>query len=214
MRREPAAAWVAGWVVSRGTARPRPTPWGLWVEVGTPKQHGRYVMLEAREPIVRDLATRAQVPALWMKAFAEPEELRPWLTADWTEDDPGWLMAVDLTAERVRAPDGYSVDAVSRDGVVFVTVSAADGAPAARGQVGIAGDAAVVDQVSTEPAYQRRGLGTVVLRALANAALEAGSSTGILGATAQGRALYETLGWKAYAPLTGFIYRGPAAPKP
>lgn len=210
MSRELTAAWVDGWVVSRGTQRPRATPWGLWVEVGTPKQHGRYVMLEAREPIVRDLATRAQVPALWIKAFVPPEAVRPWLTADWAQDDPAWLMAVDLSASRVEVPDGYSVESVSRDGVVFVTVSAADGAVAAKGQAGVAGEVAVPDQISTEPAHQRRGLGTVVMRSLANAALEAGASTGILGGTNQGRALYETLGWKTYAPLAGFVYRMPA----
>ena len=207
MSRELAAAWVDGWVVSRGTSRPRPTPWGLWVEVGTPKQHGRYVMLEAREQVVRDLATRARVPALWMKTFVEPEVLRPWLTPDWTQDAPGWLMAVDLTAERVPVPEGYAVGIAACDGVVRVSVSAADGTVAAKGQVGIAGDAAVVDQVSTEPAHQRRGLGSVVMRTLANEALKVGSTTGILGATVEGRALYESLGWKAYAPLTGFIHR-------
>ena len=210
MSRELAAGWVDGWVVSRGTPPPRPTPWGLWVAVGTPTQHGRYVMLEPREPIVRDLATRASVPALWMKTFAEPEMLRPWLTPDWTEDAPGWLMAVDLSAERVSVPAGYSVGIVARDGVVRVTVSAADGTVAAKGQVGIAGNVAVADQITTEPAHQRRGLGSVVMRTLANEALEAGSSTGILGATIQGRALYETLGWKTYAPLTGFIHRAHA----
>jgi predicted GNAT family acetyltransferase len=107
----------------------------------------------------------------------------------------------------VAVPEGYSVGIVARDGVVRVSVSAADGTVAAKGQVGVAGEAAIVDQVSTEPAHQRRGLGTVVLRTLANEALEAGSSTGILGATVEGRALYEYLGWKAYTPLTGFIFR-------
>jgi GNAT superfamily N-acetyltransferase len=209
MSRELAAAWVDGWVVSRGAARPVPTPWGLWVGVGAPTQHGRYVMLEAREPIVRDLATRAQVPALWVRAFVEPEMLRPWFTEEWTQQPPGWLMAVDLEARSVRVPDGYSLDTVADGGVVHVIVSAADGTVAAKGQVGIAGETAVVDKVSTDPAHQRRGLGTVVLRTLANEALEAGSSTGILGATLEGRALYESLGWKVYAPLSGPIYRKP-----
>lgn len=211
MSRELAAAWVDGWVVSRGTAPPRPTPWGLWVEVGTPKQHGRYVMLEAREPIVRDLAARAQLPALWLKAFVPPESLRPWLTPDWSAGGPAWLMAADLCASRVAVPDGYSVETTARNGVVFVTVSAADGTVAARGQAGIAGEAAVPDQISTEPAHRRRGLGTVLMRTLINAAVEAGASTGILGGTPDGRALYETLGWKAYAPLAGFVHRMPAA---
>jgi len=102
------------------------------------------VILEAREPIVRDL-------------------MRSWLTLDWTDGAPGRLMAVDVAAERVWVPDGYSLGTEARDGVVFVTVSAADGMVAAEGQAGI------------------------------------------LGGTADGRALYETLGWKAYAPLSGFV---------
>jgi GNAT superfamily N-acetyltransferase len=208
MSRDLAAAWVDGWTVSRGTSRPTPTPWGLRVEVGTSWQYARYVMLEAREPIVRDLASRARIPSLWIKAFVEPEVLRPWLTPDWTQGGPGWLMAVDLDTRRVAVPEGYSIGTVSRDGVVRISVSAADGTVAAQGQVGMAGEAAVVDQVSTEPAHQRRGLGTVVLRALANEAVEAGACTGILGATVEGRALYEHLGWKVHAPLAGFVFKG------
>ena len=208
MSREIAAAWVDGWVVSRGTAGPRPTPWGLRVDVGAPGQYARYVMLDAREPIVRDLATRASVPSLWMKAFVEPEELKPWLTPDWTQDHPAWLMAVNLAAHRVAVPEGYSLGTVARDGVIRVTVSAADGTVAAKGQVGIAGETGTVDQVSTEPEHQRRGLGSVVLRTLANEALEAGASVGILGATLEGRALYEYLGWKTHAPLAAFVFKG------
>jgi len=207
MSRELAAAWVDGWVVSRGTSPPTPTPWGLRVEVGRPAQYARYVMLEAREPIVRDLASRASIPTLWMKAFVAPEVLGPWLTPDWTSGSPGWLMAVDLDPRPVSVPEGYSVAVVTRDGVVRVSISAADGTGAARGQVAVTGETAVVDQVSTEPEHQRRGLGSVVLRILANEALEAGSSIGILGATVEGRALYEHLGWKVHTPLTGFIYK-------
>ncbi|MFF5209546.1 hypothetical protein [Streptosporangium sp. NPDC000396] len=42
---------------------------------------------------------------------------------------------------------------------------------------------------------------------LTNAAIENGVSAGILGATIQGRALYEALGWKVLSPLTGFVYK-------
>lgn len=207
MSRELAAAWVRGWVVSRGTSAPRPTPWGLRVEVGHTRQSARYVMLEAREPIVRDLAGRVRTPALWMKTFVEPEVVQPWLTADWSADAPGWLMAVDLSPQKVSVADGYEVDAHSVHGVTRVTVRAADGSIAAKGQFGLAGETAVVDRVSTEPAHQRHGLGTVVMRSLANEAVELGAGTGILGATVEGRALYETLGWKVHAPLTGFIHK-------
>jgi hypothetical protein len=54
----------------------------------------------------------------------------------------------------------------------------------------------------------------VVLRTLANVSLDAGAQTGILGATTQGRALYETLGWKSHAPLSGFIHRDPEGAGP
>ncbi|MFI8449240.1 hypothetical protein [Streptomyces erythrochromogenes] len=47
--------------------------------------------------------------------------------------------------------------------------------------------------------------------ALTNAAVDRGAATATLGATVQGRALYERLGWKVLAPLTGFT-RTPAAP--
>ncbi|MFH8748173.1 hypothetical protein ACH4GK_20090 [Streptomyces rimosus] len=33
------------------------------------------------------------------------------------------------------------------------------------------------------------------------------ATLGILGATDAGRALYETLGWKTYAPLAVCVYR-------
>jgi GNAT superfamily N-acetyltransferase len=207
MSRELAAAWVDGWVVSRGTPRPTPTPWGLRIEVGTPRQYARYVMLEAREPIVRDLAVRAHVPDLFLKTFVDPELVGGWLTPDWTQDFPGWLMAVDLDPRPVSVPEGYSVGVTARDGVTRVRVSAADGTVAAKGQLAVTGDTAVVDQVSTEPAHQRRGLGSVVMRILANEAIEAGASTGILGATVEGRALYEHLGWKVHAPLASFAFR-------
>ncbi|MFD8024881.1 hypothetical protein ACFV6G_31270 [Streptomyces lavendulae] len=41
--------------------------------------------------------------------------------------------------------------------------------------------------------------------------LDGGASTGVLGATVQGRALYGALGWKVLSPLNGYVY-APAAP--
>lgn len=50
-------------------------------------------------------------------------------------------------------------------------------------------------------------VGGAVMTALTNAAMDLGAATGILGATAQGRALYETLGWHVAGPLSGFVYK-------
>ena len=63
--------------------------------------------------------------------------------------------------------------------------------------------------IETEPEHQRRGLGSAVMATLANTATDLGATTGILGATVQGRALYEALGWQVVEPLSGFVYKRP-----
>jgi predicted GNAT family acetyltransferase len=95
----------------------------------------------------------------------------------------------------------------TQGGVTFLRVLADDGALAARGQIAVTGESAVVDQVETEPAHRRRGLGSVVMRRLANIAVERGATTAVLGASVEGKALYESLGWRVRAPLAGFVYR-------
>jgi predicted DCC family thiol-disulfide oxidoreductase YuxK len=59
----------------------------------------------------------------------------------------------------------------------------------------------------TAPEHQRRGLGTAVMAALTTAAMGLEAATGILGATEQGRALYEALGWAVAGPLSSFVYK-------
>jgi GNAT superfamily N-acetyltransferase len=199
--------WTEGWAVSRGTAAPAVTPWGLRVEVGAANQLRRHVLLDPHEQGVRELAATVDEPLTWIKSHVEPEVLARWLPEGWTEDDPGWLMAIDVAPAAVTPPDGYTLTSESKDGVTYVRILTSEGSLAARGQYGYAGDYGTVDQISTEPAHRRRGLGSVVMKALANAADELGASTSVLGATVEGRALYESLGWKVHAPLAGFVYR-------
>ena len=207
MVHELARAWVNGWVVSRGASQPVETPWGLRIEVGKPNQAVRYVPIEPDEARVRELAAATSVPATWIKIFIAPELVSTWLTPDWTEDAPGWLMAVDLSPSAATVPVGYTVATETEAGVTYVRVLAADGSLAARGQAAVVDGHSIADQISTEPEHQRRGLGSVVMGSLANVALDAGATTGVLGASVEGRALYESLGWKAHAPLAGFIYK-------
>jgi hypothetical protein len=49
---------------------------------------------------------------------------------------------------------------------------------------------------------------------LTTAAMDLGAGTGILGATAQGRALYEALGWAVAEPLSSFVYKRADASRP
>ncbi|MGP3683372.1 GNAT family N-acetyltransferase [Streptomyces sp. IBSNAI002] len=203
---ELARSWVDGWTVSRRAPKPVDVPWGLRIQVGRPTEAVRHVLLDADAETARGLVRSITEPATCIKAFLEPDVMEPWFSPEWEPVDPGFLMAVDLRPAVVHAPDGYTATAETADGVVSVRILAAGGELAARGQVGLAGTACVFDQIITEPAHQRLGLGTVVMGALTNAAVEHGAGTGVLGATVQGRALYETLDWKVLAPLNGFIH--------
>ncbi|MDR7385569.1 GNAT family N-acetyltransferase [Promicromonospora iranensis] len=202
-----ARAWVAGWAVSRGTEPPVELLEGFRVDVGLPHHVARYVLLDADEATVRRVAGSVTVPSTWLKAFVEPEVVASWLPPGWTEGPLTFLMATDLRSSATRTPDGYAVRTETEGAVTFLRVLADDGVLAARGQVVVTGECAVVDQVETEPAHRRRGLGSLVMRRLANIAAERGAATAVLGASVEGRALYESLGWRVQAPLAGFVYR-------
>ncbi|MEV0371679.1 GNAT family N-acetyltransferase [Streptomyces sp. NPDC050636] len=201
--------WAAGWAVSRHTPRPVEKPWGFYIEVGRPDQVGRHVLPDADESSIREAAASVTVPHTWLKVPVEPAEAGRRLPRGWVvdEDETGHLMAVDLRATDPVAPEGYTASVETGDGVVYVQVRGAAGELAANGQMAVLGRATVVDRVTTEDAHRRRGLGSFVMRTLADRAVAEGASLGVLGATDDGRALYETLGWKAHAPLAACVYR-------
>ncbi|MFJ6752238.1 MULTISPECIES: GNAT family N-acetyltransferase [unclassified Streptomyces] len=187
-------------------------PWGLYIEVGRPDQVGRHVLPDARTSAVRAAAASVTVPYTWLKVPTPPEEAGRRLPPGWVVDkgETGHLMAVDLPgteAGATTAPEGYTASVESGDGVTYVRVHDRAGERAAAGQLAVLGEFAVVDRVVTEEAHRRRGLGAFVMRALAAHAASEGASLGVLGATDEGRALYETLGWKAHTPLAACIYR-------
>ncbi|MER7245855.1 GNAT family N-acetyltransferase [Kribbella sp. NPDC000426] len=76
-----------------------------------------------------------------------------------------------------------------------------DGTVAAHGMMAIVGDDAVMHDIQTEPAYRRRGLGSIVMGALSRRALDRGASTGLLMATTDGFHLYRKLGWLPEATM-------------
>ncbi|MFF7815237.1 GNAT family N-acetyltransferase [Streptomyces sp. NPDC007945] len=198
--------WVEGWAVARRAPRPVDVPWGLRIDVGQPTQTVRHVLLDADAATARALVGSITEPTTCVKAFLAPDAMRPWFPAAWEPVDPCFLMAVDLRPSPARTPDGYTAAVETADGVVSVRVHGADGEPAASGVAGLTGAACVYDRIVTEPAHRRRGLGTVVMGLLTDAALATGVTEGLLAATVPGRSLYETLGWKVLAPLNGFVY--------
>ncbi|WP_055567399.1 GNAT family N-acetyltransferase [Streptomyces atriruber] len=204
-------AWVDGWVISRGAVPPVEEPWGFTVDVGLPQHVTRHVLPDADEALVRRVLEKATAPGTWLKLFVPAETVAPWLTPGWTFDDPHFLMSTTLRPSATDLPVGYQVRTWSRGDVARVLVLAADGSFAARGQA--AGPtrtgAVVFDQIETSPVHRRRGLGRAVMHALMNEAIGVGARTGVLGATVEGRGLYESLGWTTEAPLTSICLTSP-----
>ncbi|NUR59085.1 MAG: GNAT family N-acetyltransferase [Catenulispora sp.] len=210
------AEWISGWVVSRAASEPVARPWGWTIDVGLPNQVARHVIVDADAGSVRDAARHAVADGWWLKVFLPaphegPEELvGAWLGAGWAFDDAGFLMSVDLKPVATGPlPPGYELRTWTRGGLVRVMVVAPDGALAARGQAGLSGDVAVPDQIQTEPAHRRRGLGSAVMHALQQRAHAAGATRAVLGATTEGRALYESLGWRTNTAFASAYRVGP-----
>lgn len=208
-------AWVDGWVVSRGAAPPVVEPWGFTIDMGMAHHVTRHVFSatngEVDEETVRKVADSVTGAGTWLKVFADAATVGPWLGEGWWIDpDPGFLMTVRLRPRETPAPlpDGYRLRTWSRGGVTRVMVAAPDGSLAARGQIAPTGATAVADRIETSPAHRRRGLGTLVMRTLAQAAIAQGAETGVLAGTPDGRALYASLGWTVTAPLTSVKFTG------
>ncbi|MFD0276050.1 GNAT family N-acetyltransferase [Kitasatospora sp. NPDC127111] len=210
-------SWVDGWIVSRSAAPPVVEPWGYTIDVGVSGHVTRHVLDATgdavREADVRKVAGAVRAEGTWLKVFADPAAVAPWLGPDWWIDpEPGYLMTTPLTpapAHRLTAPDGYRLRTWTRGGVIRALVTAPDGALAARGQIAPTGATAVVDQIETSPGHRRRGLGSLVIRTLTTAAHDQGAQTGVLAGTPDGHALYTALGWHTLAPLTSAKYQQP-----
>lgn len=119
------------------------------------------------------------------------------------------LMSVDLLDQDVedpRSPGGVFTLERTAEGACRRVIVQAHGEVAARGSVSVVGEHAVYDRIGTEERFRRRGLGTYVMRALTAAVLEDDVTVGLLVASAEGRALYEFLGWRHLADV--FVIRG------
>jgi GNAT superfamily N-acetyltransferase len=101
--------------------------------------------------------------------------------------DPGFTTRWDVNDHRAT----YAVESGDR--------------VAAEATIGILDLDATFDAVETTPAFQRRGLGRHVMATLTTYALESGARNGVLAASAQGRRLYESLGWESACEMLSLM---------
>lgn len=214
------AAWVDGWARSRGTAAPRVVPGGFRIEVGLPHHRARYVLPAADPDVLGALVREIGTPGLWIKVCAPRAVVARALTASWRFSEPQYLMTTPLTraaAPPPAPPPGYRLDVTRQDGVFEARVlptsaDATPGTPAASGRAALTTGApgglrsAVFDMIGTAEEHRRRGLGRLVMAALASSAAEHGARQGVLVASPEGRALYRALGWQLRSPVTEAVF--------
>jgi GNAT superfamily N-acetyltransferase len=108
------------------------------------------------------------------------------------------MMIVDMETQDSEDPwladDDLKLSTFTKAGVHHAVVHAGQ-AVAVSGRVFVVGRTAVFDKIVTEPAYQRRGLGSFIMKALAAQAFEHDVENGLLLASLDGQKLYSHLGW-------------------
>ena len=109
------------------------------------------------------------------------------------------MMIVDMETQDSEDPwlsdDDLKLETSRTDGVHHAVVHARDEV-AASGRVFVVGHTAIFDKIVTSPTYQRRGLGSFIMKALAAQAFEHDVDSGLLLASLDGQKLYSHLGWR------------------
>ena len=193
--------WVAGWAGCRGY---RTSTEGRFPAVLRADTSGEWEFF-ASEPTDDEFAAlaakTAEVPARVLTILANDTARYSALAArhglNVTSDSQA-MMIVDMETQDAEDPwlsdDELTWTTSAQNGVHYAEVRSGD-TLAASGRVYVVGDTAVFDKIITEPAFQRRGLGSFIMRALAAKAFEHDVQEGLLLASADGQKLYSHLGW-------------------
>ncbi|MET9266914.1 GNAT family N-acetyltransferase [Amycolatopsis sp. NPDC004079] len=198
--------WQAGWGASRGFRPAEQARGGLHVLVEQPDRHREIVALSAEPDVLGGLADEAAAASrpTWLTVPTNrPESVEAIVREAGLKlrDSREALMTIPLLRHPPRpAPPPYMC-ATTMKGTVFETVLTHPSGVAARGTMAVVGTDAIADRIATEPEHRRRGLGSVVMSALAESAMMCGATTGILVATADGQQLYSALGWTTRATI-------------
>jgi GNAT superfamily N-acetyltransferase len=193
--------WQAPWGVIRGLPPADRTADGLRAKLGLP---GRVY-----EWLVYDSGDRVRRLSAEVAAASEPT----WLTVFTNRPDQAELamkegglppapyrerfMSIALADHPPAPPPAtpYALEVIHSGQVIRVELRLPDGEIAAYGHAATIGPDAAVHDVRTFEAHQRRGLGRVMMAALAEHAAAAGATTAYLTASDQGEQLYLALGW-------------------
>ncbi len=193
--------WVAGWAGCRGyqtsaegrfPAALRADTSGEWEYFASDPTDDEFASLAART---------AEAPARGLTILTNDIERYSALAGRHGLNITSYsqtMMIVDMETQDAEDPwlsdDDLELFLSEQNGVHYAEVRSGD-TVAASGRVFVVGDTAVFDKIITEPGFQRRGLGSFIMRALAAQAFEHDVETGLLLASVDGQKLYSHLGW-------------------
>jgi len=199
------ARWADAWAISRGAAMPVARHGGLYIHVDQPDQIGRYIFAQLDADAIRPLAASIDRSLLYLKICAPADAVRPLLPHDWEIATPGYMMTAPLSVMLDRPPAfpaEFKLRITCSDSITFAHILGAAGEETARGRIVAVDDLIVFDRIRTADHYQRRGLGSAIMRALAAEARQSGIKDAMLCATPAGRELYRSLGWSLHSDYT------------
>jgi GNAT superfamily N-acetyltransferase len=199
------ARWATAWAISRGAATPVARDGGLYIHVDQPDQIGRYLFARPDADAIRPLAASIDRPLLYLKICAPADLVSPLLPPGWAIAAPGYMMTAPLSVmlDRPQAiPTEFETRISRDDSITFAHVVDPAGEEAARGRIVAVEGLIVFDRIRTADQYQRRGLGSAIMRALAAEARQSGVENAMLCATPAGRELYTSLGWSLHSDYT------------
>lgn len=192
-------AWLAGRSLSRGLPPPEPDRGGLRVDTGAESETCRWVF-SAPGSAISDLIRTIDEPGYLVKLPAPSATLAALLTGRWRIETENWMMVAPALARSApELPPGYRFAVREGGGVSHVRIIGPDGLLAATGYAAEVPGAFVYDRIITVAAHRRRGLGRALMARLALQRRDP-ANVDILTATADGRSLYEAIGWTVYAP--------------
>jgi len=192
---------IAAWLHARSLARGLPLPVadrGGWrVDTGSPVETCRHIFA-ADGPGLRETGAAIDAPRVFIKLAGPPETLLAALPPRWRIDMVSSVMAGPATPLAAPLPDAYRAEVEADDTVVAVRIVTANEVDVASGRAARHDGVFIYDQIVTSPGHRRLGLGRAVMAALGRHRRAAERE--LLTATADGEALYATLGWRVVSP--------------
>lgn len=193
-------AWLEARSIARGLPAPVPDRGGYRVDTDSEAEVARWVFPQLGPGLV-ELARTLKAPRHFLKVCASRDEMRAVLPASWQVQEPRYFMLSGARSTERPVPESYSVESDRRGVVCAVRIMSSAGELAASGYAAETDRAFIYDRIVTAPEYRRRGLGAAVMSALGLMKIDA-HTVELLVATEDGRALYESLGWRTLSPYS------------